>query len=213
MNLANEWNPVPKPNRANFKTLTCSLCGVVFQRELGQWNRGFEKYYCSDDCARRAKRKGEYRKCLNCSKEFYTSPSRNKKYCSKKCDSIGNPRKGFMTSPKNSGKNNGQYKHGKYVGKGRSGGDTSKAKVRNKVIERDGGNWCALCGQPGPGLHLHRIVYGSQGGKYEVSNCVQLCAQDHEKVHTDKNKWMPHLLDLIKGNEEHARTYWGYNPD
>jgi uncharacterized protein YgiB involved in biofilm formation len=102
---------------------------------------------------------------------------------------------GFMKNASdNSGSRNGRYVNGKNVG--RNKGPSQKVKVRAEVIERDG-NWCLYCGQPGPGLHLHRVVYGSQGGKYEASNCVQLCAQDHARIHSSKSTWMPLLLEYL----------------
>lgn len=73
-----------------------------------------------------------------------------------------------------------------------------KPKVRAAVIERDGGNWCLLSGVPGPNLELHRIVYGSQGGKYEVDNCVLLSKAMHDIVHSDKKTWMPILQDHVR---------------
>lgn len=89
----------------------------------------------------------------------------------------------------NFSKNN---KHGKRVGQ-----NISKKKVREKVIERDG-DWCLICGKPPKGLHLHRVVYGSQGGKYELDNCVQLCGEHHELVHSNKKKYMPMLQEYLK---------------
>ncbi|KAA8747138.1 HNH endonuclease [Paenibacillus sp. UASWS1643] len=74
----------------------------------------------------------------------------------------------------------------------------TKPKVRAAVIERDGGNWCAISGVPGPNLQLHRIVYGSQGGKYEVDNCILLSKAMHDIVHSDKKKWMPILQDHVR---------------
>ncbi|MGF6352448.1 hypothetical protein ABIE27_000344 [Paenibacillus sp. 4624] len=74
----------------------------------------------------------------------------------------------------------------------------TKEKVRQAVIEREGGNWCAISGVPGPGLHLHRIVYGSQGGKYEVDNCILLSTEMHELVHKSKKTWMPILQDHVR---------------
>ncbi|WP_029516262.1 HNH endonuclease [Paenibacillus polymyxa] len=78
----------------------------------------------------------------------------------------------------------------------------SKEKVRAAVSERDATvgahNCCLLSGRPGPGLHLHRIIYGSQGGKYEVDNCVLLSYDMHALVHSNKRVWQPILLDHIK---------------
>lgn len=178
------------------KVFYCPQCGKKFERFLGQWNRG-NNTYCGSKCAHEAKKNGEIRKCLNCDKEFYTSKARNKKYCCKKCDAIANPRTGFITGANNVGVLNAQYKHGKYAGRNRAGGDSNKEKVRRQVIERDGGKWCLFCGKPGPGLHLHRIIYGSQCGKYEVTNCVQLCNEHHELVHKNKRKWQPQLIQYL----------------
>lgn len=91
----------------------------------------------------------------------------------------------------NSGKRNGRYRNGKRVGE-----HINQPKVRALVIERDG-NWCLLCGRPPKGLHLHRVRYGSEGGKYEVDNCVQLCGEHHAFVHSSKRTWQPRLLAYI----------------
>lgn len=142
------------------------------------------------------------RKCENCYQTFYVYQSEIKKgggvYCSKKCyverqKNTGYVPKNFISSVDNRGKNNGRYKHGKRIG-----GHTQKRKLREKVIQRDGGNWCLFCGKPGPGLHLHRIRYGSQGGRYELNNCVQLCPIHHDLVHSSKRKWMPILKNYIE---------------
>ncbi|MBY0205293.1 HNH endonuclease [Paenibacillus cucumis (ex Kampfer et al. 2016)] len=74
----------------------------------------------------------------------------------------------------------------------------TKEKVRKAVIERDGGNWCAITGVTGTRLELHRIVYGSQGGKYEVDNCILLSVEMHQKVHSSKKTWMPILQDHVR---------------
>lgn len=202
-----------------YKKIRCSECGEKFERRIDQINRRSLKNYCSNDCSNKAharKRKGqpllnartgEYRRCKNCRKRFYLSPSQAKKkeqgkFCSHKCRNAWNVEngympKGFIGSADNAGEKNGRYKHGRRIG-----GHISKKKVREKVIERDGGEWCLFCGKPGPGLHLHRILYGSQGGKYEVDNCVQLCPVHHELVHTSKRKWKPILQRYIETREE-----------
>jgi 5-methylcytosine-specific restriction endonuclease McrA len=112
---------------------------------------------------------------------------------------------GFMKNPvDNAGAKNGRYTNGKRVGTNK--GPTNKARTRSEVIERDG-DWCLYCGRPGPGLHLHRVIYGSQGGKYEASNCVQLCAEDHARVHSSKRTWMPLLLEYLAGHHYPTLSY------
>lgn len=68
-------------------------------------------------------------------------------------------------------------------------------KARQEVIEFDG-ELCRLCNKM-HNLQLHRIIYGSQGGKYESSNTVLLCIKCHEMVHSNKNKWLPILQKFV----------------
>jgi len=143
-------------------------------------------------------RRGKNIVCKQCNKEFYVKPSRmSAKFCSNKCQGKYQQSqpipKGFITSVDNKGSKNGRYKDGKRVGT-----NVSKKNVRLGVIERDG-NWCLKCGLPGPGLHLHRIIYGSQGGKYEIPNCVLLCAVHHEEIHSSKQKWTSILQNHVDG--------------
>ncbi|ANY71686.1 hypothetical protein BBD41_03300 [Paenibacillus ihbetae] len=81
----------------------------------------------------------------------------------------------------------------------KEGSELSKEQVREEVKRRDG-NWCLLSGKPGPGLHLHRVVYSGMGGgngKYEVWNCVLLSNEMHALVHSSKRTWMPMLLEYL----------------
>lgn len=96
----------------------------------------------------------------------------------------------------NSGPRNGQYRHGRRVG-----ANVTKRAVRLAVAERDGA-WCLLTGKPGPGLHLHRVLYGSEGGEYVVANCVQLSAEAHALVHSSKRVWQPLLVAYLAGNRK-----------
>lgn len=207
-----EFNPVPKPkkNRPQ-KMAICNRCGVEFSRRSDLINRHANNY-CSHACASIANgeksrgrvlekmRKGTYKNCEICNKEFYVVASRTKKnsvrFCSLKCRGKWQAEqplpKGFM-SVDNSGSKNGRYKDGKRIGE-----RISKPNVRKEVIKRDG-NWCLFCGKPPKGLHLHRVVYGSQNGKYEPGNCVQLCLKHHELVHSSKQTWQPILLDYLDG--------------
>jgi len=78
-------------------------------------------------------------------------------------------------------------------------GELTKEQVRDEVKKRDG-DWCLLSGKPGPGLHLHRVVYSGMGGgngKYEVWNCVLLSNEMHALVHSNKKIWMPLLIEYL----------------
>ena len=49
------------------------------------------------------------------------------------------------------------------------------------VLRRD--HWkCRCCGRR-DGLHVHHIVYRSQGGLDVMENLIALCHQCHDKVH------------------------------
>lgn len=212
-------------NGRTYKIIKCSECGKKFERRSDQINRRGLNNYCSKECIGKANgrkskgrilhsaRKGDYRNCKQCNKQFYINPYRSKQkgngqFCSRECHSEfvrieGIVPEKFIASVNNAGKNNPMYKHGKRVGT-----HVGKKKIREKVIERDGGNWCLFCGKPGPGLHLHRIIYGSQGGRYEVDNCVQLCPEHHQLVHSSKKKWMPKLLEHVENKRKWAEGNW-----
>lgn len=84
----------------------------------------------------------------------------------------------------------------------------NKAAVRQKVIERDGER-CLVCRASNVPLHLHRIVYGSHGGKYEISNTCLLCYHHHnadgrQSVHSRKKEAQPLLLAHLAGDTRAA---------
>jgi len=210
--MLGDWNPVPKPEtykkgNRHYKKIKCKECKKEVEKRSD-----FKGKYCSSSCSNKANgrnnigkilekaRKGKYQNCQICNKEFYVTAARLRahksiRFCSSKCQGkwqSGQPLpKGFI-GVDNSGSKNGRYKNGKRVGE-----HVTKPKVRDLVKKRDG-NWCLLCGVSIKGLHLHRVEYGSQGGKYEKHNCIQLCSRDHELVHSNKRKWQPLLLDYIE---------------
>lgn len=139
--------------------------------------------------------------CPQCGTEFYRGPSAIRlgaRFCSRPCHGAWERAQPRLRVPQvdNSGKRNGRYKHGQRVG-----AHITKAKVRAAVAERDG-DWCLLCGRPPRGLHLHRVRYGSEGGRYEVPNCVQLCGLHHDLVHSNKRVWQPMLVRFLAGDPE-----------
>lgn len=56
---------------------------------------------------------------------------------------------------------------------------------------------CALCGNPN--IHMHHIRYGGLygGRKTYLGNVIPLCKMHHDLVHTNKNKYMPMLIEMI----------------
>lgn len=201
-------------NDRYFITGHCEDCGEYFEKRKDghRYKNICSKCALKKSNAKRKgavlenRRKGKKKKCKVCEEEFYVSPSRSivAKYCSKKCFSLTQKDKvpkGFIKAIDNSGKKNGRYKDGKRTGE-RAKQNTPKNRVRKEVIQRDG-DWCLLCGKPPKGLHLHRVVYGSQGGKYEKNNCVQLCGGDHDLIHSNKRVFQPLLEEYLKQATKH----------
>lgn len=56
---------------------------------------------------------------------------------------------------------------------------------------------CALCGSPE--IHMHHIRFGGLygGRKTYMGNVIPLCERHHRMVHTNKNKYMPMLIEII----------------
>lgn len=68
------------------------------------------------------------------------------------------------------------------------GGRDVPAVTRARVLARDGG--CRYCGARS-GLHVHHIVYRSEGHDHSERNLITLCAVHHDLVHSDKRRWKP----------------------
>jgi 5-methylcytosine-specific restriction endonuclease McrA len=56
---------------------------------------------------------------------------------------------------------------------------------------------CALCGSPY--IQMHHIRFGGLygGRKTYLGNVIPLCKRHHDLVHTNKNKYMPKLIEII----------------
>ena len=69
-------------------------------------------------------------------------------------------------------------------------------EVYEKTIELYNGQ-CALCGNPN--IAMHHIRYGGLygGRKTYMGNVIPLCEKHHRLVHTNKDKYMPMLIDMI----------------
>ena len=74
--------------------------------------------------------------------------------------------------------------------------------LRDAVIAADSGR-CRMCGV-GDGLHVHHILYRSQGGRHVAENLITLCFKCHDVVHSDKKKWQPACLLLMIRRQEHG---------
>lgn len=56
---------------------------------------------------------------------------------------------------------------------------------------------CAICGSPY--IQMHHIRYGGLygGRKTYMGNVIPLCKTHHDLVHTNKDKYMPFLINII----------------
>lgn len=56
---------------------------------------------------------------------------------------------------------------------------------------------CALCGNNQ--IQMHHIRYGGLygGRKTYMGNIIPLCKKHHDLVHTNKNYYMPKLIEIV----------------
>jgi hypothetical protein len=83
-------NKLPK-----LRKLKCVICGIIFYRHISPSEiTGGRGKVCGQKCKcilnGNQKRKGEFRKCIKCGKEYWSRPTDDrrgyiKKYCSRKC--------------------------------------------------------------------------------------------------------------------------------
>jgi 5-methylcytosine-specific restriction endonuclease McrA len=88
-----------------------------------------------------------------------------------------------------------------------------KKKLIDKVIKKKIDKRCKFCGEEDYCLlDVHRIIPGSEGGKYTESNTVSSCSNCHRKIHDGKIKidrkypstagWVLHYFD------EYGAEHW-----
>lgn len=71
----------------------------------------------------------------------------------------------------------------------RSVGTSIPPQVREEVTKRDRGR-CRYCNTRSR-THIHHIIYRSGGGKHVAENLITLCADHHDLVHSDKERFQP----------------------
>ena len=69
----------------------------------------------------------------------------------------------------------------------------SEKEIYKEIVERE--KWCRLCGGT-YSLHIHHIIYRSQGGLTKKENIIRLCERCHRLVHSNKTYWQPRLIDM-----------------
>lgn len=80
---------------------------------------------------------------------------------------------------------------------------TPKPKKKNEpssevkaLVRSLDGNRCRFCGKK-TDLHVHHIVYKSQGGGHEVENLITLCMKHHDVVHSNKKLYQPLCKEIV----------------
>lgn len=66
-------------------------------------------------------------------------------------------------------------------------------EIYSKIVEEE--PYCQLCGSTSY-LHIHHIYYRSQLGLTTPKNLIRLCSECHYKVHSNKRKYQPILLEM-----------------
>lgn len=77
----------------------------------------------------------------------------------------------------------------------------AEKEVYQKTFELYNG-CCAYCGSPY--IHMHHIRYGGLHGgrKTYLGNIIPLCEEHHRLVHTNKDHYMPELIEMINKKME-----------
>ena len=75
----------------------------------------------------------------------------------------------------------------------------SEKEIYNTIAEEQ--PCCMLCGK-GYNLNIHHIRYGSVGRHTYFGNIIRLCIDCHAKVHKNKRKWQPILIEIANEHEK-----------
>ena len=92
-----------------------------------------------------------------------------------------------------------EYKITKQINKKSKKKITVSKETYNKVYLRDKGMCRLYDDKCEMGIQLHHIKYRSERKDLidEPSNCILLCPYHHRKVHSNKKKWQPILIDMV----------------
>lgn len=91
-----------------------------------------------------------------------------------------------------------------YIRKTSNKRETVKPDTYNAVLERDKGQ-CQLC-LTSQNLQLHHIAYRSEAKHLinDIDNCIMLCLECHNLVHSNKKKYQPILQSRVKEKTKHS---------
>lgn len=83
-------------------------------------------------------------------------------------------------------------------------------KLRDEVLAAD--HRCRGC-NTSSNLHLHHVVYRGQKygyllGDHVRHNLITLCVECHQRVHTDKKRFLPILLGMIWKRDVEGSNYY-----
>ncbi len=75
----------------------------------------------------------------------------------------------------------------------------TEKEIYNTIAEEE--PYCMLCGSTN-WLHIHHIRFGSCGRHTYFGNIIRLCVNCHHKVHSNKKKWQPILIEIANNHEK-----------
>ncbi len=164
----------------------CRRCGKPFM------THGRTKKYCSLNCVAKTPfipkgtiKTGFMKKCLHCEKEFYTTPSMNNDYCSRKCVAQNRSKTFLKVICKVCGK---EFET-KRSYKAKTCSKECSYKVRAKkttsliVIPRNKLCKCSKCGYDKYPMLLERHHIDHDRSNNDLSNLLVLCPTCHDEVH------------------------------
>jgi 5-methylcytosine-specific restriction endonuclease McrA len=72
------------------------------------------------------------------------------------------------------------------------------SEKRQYIQQRDGRR-CRRCGITARrNLHVHHVIYRSEGGNHEETNLITLCFGCHDRIHSSKRYFQPILLEVLR---------------
>ncbi len=158
---------MPKPNRRTGRTAECDRCGKSYWRRKSESGRRF----CGKKCADRSRRKYSRStvECKQCGIPFESvvRPYSNSSgiYCSLECRN-----KSYL----------GQYRG--HPARNSSPRYSRGWRRKSRTFQRNGNDFCIVCGVRPKRLSTHHIWANADGGPDDVWNLISLCPAHHPRA-------------------------------
>jgi 5-methylcytosine-specific restriction endonuclease McrA len=73
-----------------------------------------------------------------------------------------------------------------------------------EIIRLDGYS-CRFCNRRNA-LHVHHVIYRSEGGSNDQSNLITLCYEHHDLIHSNKKRYQPLCQKIIEIREKYSHN-------